>query len=66
VSEVAPGGPAARAGLRPGDVVTELAGKPLASPAELASALEKLPSGQVVRLKVTRGDSKSFIALQKP
>jgi serine protease Do len=66
VSEVAPGSPAARAGVRPGDVVTELSGKPIASPGELASALQKVTSGQVVRLKVERGDSKSFIALQKP
>jgi serine protease Do len=66
VSEVAPGSPAARAGVRPGDVVTELSGKPIASPAELASALQKVTSGQVVRMKIERGDSKSFIALQKP
>jgi serine protease Do len=66
VSEVAPGSPAARAGVRPGDVVTELQGKPLRSPGELANALEKVPSGQVVRLKVARGDSMSFITLQKP
>ena len=66
VSEVAPGSAAARAGLRPGDVVTEVQGKPVATPAELASALEKLGSGQVVRLKVARGDSKTFVALEKP
>jgi serine protease Do len=66
VGEVAPGSAAARAGLRPGDVVTEAQGKPVQGPAELASMLEKLSSGQVVRLKVARGDSKSFIALEKP
>jgi serine protease Do len=66
VSEVAPGSAAARAGLRPGDVVSEVQGKPVSSPAELAGMLEKLGSGQVARLKVVRGDSKSFIALEKP
>jgi serine protease Do len=66
VGEVAPGSAAARAGLRPGDVVIEAQGKPVSGPAELASTLEKLGSGQVVRLKVARGDSKSFIALEKP
>jgi serine protease Do len=66
VSEVAPGSAAARAGLRPGDVVTEAQGKPVTSPADLAGTLEKLSSGQVVRLKVARGDGKSFIALEKP
>ncbi len=66
VSEVAPGSAAARAGLRPGDVVTEVQGTPVSGPAALAGSLEKLGSGQVARLKVTRGDSKSFIALEKP
>jgi serine protease Do len=66
VSDVAVGSAAARAGLRPGDVVVEAQGKPVGNAAELASMLEKLPSGQVVRLKVLRGDTKSFIALQKP
>jgi serine protease Do len=66
ISDVAVGSAAARAGLRPGDVVTEVQGKPVKTPAELASVLEKLGSGQVVRLKVLRGDTKSFIALEKP
>jgi serine protease Do len=66
VSDVATGSAAARAGLRPGDVVTEVQGKPVTTPAELANALEKLTSGQVVRLKIVRGDTKSFIALEKP
>jgi serine protease Do len=66
VSDVAPGSAAARAGLRPGDLVTEVQGKPVHSPAELASLLDKLSSGQVVRLKVARANSKSFIALEKP
>jgi serine protease Do len=66
VSDVATGSAAARAGLRPGDVVTEVQGKPITKPEELASALEKLTSGQVVRLKIARGDTKSFIALEKP
>jgi serine protease Do len=66
ISDVAVGSAAARAGLRPGDVVLEAQGKPLGSAAELANMLEKLASGQVVRLKVQRGDTKSFMALQKP
>lgn len=66
VSEVAPGSSAARAGLRSGDVIIEVQGKPVSGPAELAGALGKLGSGQVARLKVARGDSKSFIAIAKP
>jgi serine protease Do len=66
VADVAPASAAARAGLRPGDVVTEAQGKVVKSPTELVTILEKLSSGQVVRLKVQRGDGKSFIALEKP
>ena len=66
VSEVAPGSAAARAGLRPGDVVVEAQGKPVSSPNELAGVLQKLGSGQVVRLKVQRGEVKTFIALANP
>ena len=66
VSDVAPGSAAARAGLRPGDVITEVQGKPVTDPGQVAAALEKLSSGQVARLKVTRGDGKSFVALEKP
>jgi serine protease Do len=66
ISDVTAGSPAARAGLRPGDVVTEVQGKRVATPADLASTLEKLSRGSVVRLKVLRGDTRSFIALEKP
>ena len=41
-------------------------GKAVSSPSELASVLQKLGSGQVIRLKVQRGEVKSFIALAKP
>jgi len=65
VAEVAPGSPAARAGLQPGDVVTELGGKPVKDAGELATALRKLAPGQIARLKVSRGEAKLFVALEK-
>ncbi|MEO8182631.1 MAG: trypsin-like peptidase domain-containing protein [Deltaproteobacteria bacterium] len=65
IAEVAPGSPAARAGLRPGDVVTELGGKPMSDPGQLAKALEQLGKGQIARLKVARGDGQLFVALEK-
>ncbi len=66
IAEVAPNSAAARAGLRPGDVVVEAQGKAVQNPGELSSMLQKLSSGQVMRLKVQRGDVKSFVALAKP
>jgi serine protease Do len=65
IAEVAPGSPAARAGLRPGDVVTELGGKPVSDPSALVTALKQLGKGQIARLKVSRGDAKLFVALEK-
>ncbi len=65
VGEVAPGSPAARAGLRPGDVVTEVGGKQVSEPGELVSALRELKPGRVVRLKVARGEGRLFVALEK-
>jgi serine protease Do len=65
IAEVTPGSPAARAGLRPGDVVTELGGKAMSDPGELANALKQLGKGQIARLKVARGEAKLFIALEK-
>lgn len=65
VAEVSPGGPGARSGLRPGDVVTEVDGKAVSEPGELASALRGLKAGQIARLKVARGNGKLFVALEK-
>jgi S1-C subfamily serine protease len=41
VTAVTPGGPAARAGLEPGDVIVEAAGKPVLHPDELAEAAKQ-------------------------
>lgn len=65
VGEVAPGSPAARAGLRQGDVITELGGKPVADAGQLATSLRGLSQGQIARLKVLRGDAKLFVAMAK-
>jgi C-terminal processing protease CtpA/Prc len=54
VLRVPEGTPAARAGLRPGDIVVEAGGSAIASVAELRRAVAALPSGQAVRLEVRR------------
>jgi len=48
--------PAARAGLRPGDVITEVAGKPVTSVAGLLSAVAALKPGEMASLRVQRGE----------
>lgn len=55
LTEVAPGSPAASAGLRPGDVVTALDGAPVATAWELRRALAKRFAGEAVAITYTRG-----------
>ena len=50
-----PGGPAARAGLLPGDVVVSLDGKPMENARQLQVNLYSRAVGETVRLAVLRG-----------
>jgi serine protease Do len=65
IADVGSNSAAARAGLRPGDVVTEVNGKPVSDAGELANTLRQLKPAEVARLKVARGDGKLFVALEK-
>ena len=56
VAGVTPGGPADRADLRRGDIITQLNGKPLASREEFFQALWKGEVGDVFDLTVLRAD----------
>jgi S1-C subfamily serine protease len=47
-SAVVPGGPAARAGLRAGDVITELGGQPITTSYSLLDAIRSLAPGSTV------------------
>jgi putative serine protease PepD len=51
---VIPGGPAARAGLRAGDVITELGGRPIITPDALLDAIRSLAPGSTVRVSYVR------------
>jgi len=50
-----PGGPAARAGLQPGDVILNLQGVPVSHLQGFISALQSLGVGQVATLDILRG-----------
>lgn len=54
VHQVERGTPAARAGLRPGDVVVELEGQAVANVRQLRQALERLPEGSEAELRWER------------
>jgi S1-C subfamily serine protease len=54
---VTPAGPAARAGLRPGDVVIRFAGQPIGSAAALIEAIRLRQPGARVAVTYRRGDA---------
>ena len=55
VVEIAADSPAARAGLQPGDVVTQVNGRPLANAAELRTQIGLTRSGEKIDLTFLRG-----------
>ncbi|MDX2101474.1 MAG: DegQ family serine endoprotease [Alphaproteobacteria bacterium] len=68
IEEVAPESPAARAGLRRGDVVTAIAGRDVSDPESLRYRVATLPIGQTAALTVLRqGRAQQIsVALQPP
>jgi S1-C subfamily serine protease len=55
VTEVGPGTPASKAGIRRGDVITKVDGKAISNPDELRDAMHAVRPGQEVTLSVARG-----------
>ncbi|QRK07190.1 trypsin-like peptidase domain-containing protein [Archangium violaceum] len=64
VSGVLPRSPAARAGLRTGDVVTEVNRRKVKDIAAAKGALERGGSGSLVLLRVQRGTVQQYVALE--
>ncbi len=57
ITGVLQNGPAARAGVRPGDVITEVGGKPIANVSELLSSVAALKPGTAAQFKLQRKDA---------
>jgi serine protease Do len=64
VIEVRPGGLAAEAGLRPGDVIQEVNRRPVRSAGEFARAVEQAGAGDLVVL-VNRGGSTAYVVVER-
>ena len=54
ITGVLGGGPAAQAGIRPGDVIAAVAGQPVRTVSELLTRISALPPGQAVAFAVQR------------
>jgi serine protease Do len=54
VEAVTPGLPAAKAGIRPEDVITEIDGVPISSTSVLLETIANTPVGKTIRIKINR------------
>ena len=59
-------GPAANAGIRPGDIILMLNNEEVANSADFAKLVKKLPKGKPTAVLVQRGDSPLFLSLTIP
>jgi serine protease DegQ len=64
IARVVPRGPADRAGLRPGDVVRALNGKPIADSSTLLREITALAPGQNAELTVIRGGKEQQVKVE--
>jgi serine protease Do len=65
VNSVQPLGPAAQAGLGPGDVILSIAGVPVKSVSDVTSILSKIPTGRTARLVVWRQGREALALVRK-
>jgi serine protease Do len=63
VDRVAPGSPAARSGLRPGDVIERIGGSALERPLDIERALLGRPAGEPLTVAVRRGSERLDLRL---
>ena len=57
IAGVLRGGPADKAGVKPGDILTEVQGKPVADPAGMLNLIAALEPGQAAKVKLKRQGS---------
>jgi hypothetical protein len=63
VGQVAPGGPADRAGLKPGDVILAVNNRPVENAAAITRAITSMPGGTTANLTVIRHGARQSIAV---
>jgi len=63
VSLVAPGSPADRAGVKVGDVITAISGKPVKTVSDLISAVQSRAAGDKITIEILRGGQKQILTV---
>jgi S1-C subfamily serine protease len=66
VAEVSPDGAAARAGLQRGDVILEVAQDAVSRPEQVTAAVSKAAPGDVLLLRVKRGNQATYLPVKIP
>jgi serine protease Do len=64
VEAVAPGSPAAKAGIKPGDVITTVDGQPVHSGSDLVTPIAQTPIGHSVKIRYVRNKQTKEVSLQ--
>ncbi len=64
IAGVLKGGPADRAGIRPGDILTAVDGKPIADTTEMLNLIAQLAPGKTSKITVQRKQQQSIIDVQ--
>jgi len=64
VADIWPGGPAARAGLKQGDVITSVNGQPMVDAAAVSYAVSSRRPGESIRLGIHRGTGEQTLTLR--
>ena len=65
IADVDQGSPAARAGLRPGDVIVRVGREPIASATDAQRELGKVPSRGTAFLRILRDGQETFVSVTK-
>jgi serine protease DegQ len=63
ITGVLQNGPAAQAGIRPGDIITHVANRPVSNVAQLLTAVAALPPGEPAQLSVTRREGATQLSV---
>jgi serine protease Do len=65
ITDVEQGSPAARFGLRPGDVIVRVGGSTVNSAADAQRELGRVPSGGTALIRIVRGGQQIFVTVTK-